>query len=66
MLWGLQDVRVAIKMGYLLKKAANRLWTYPRRKKLVALNKVEKGVGNIKTTLTSEIEKQRLEFTQPV
>jgi hypothetical protein len=45
-------------MGYLLKKAANRLRTYSRRKKLVALNKVEKGVGNLRTTLTPEIEKQ--------
>jgi hypothetical protein len=64
--WGLQDVRDAIKMGYLLKKAANRLWTYLRRKKLAALNKDEKGVGDMKTILTPEIEKHSLEFTQPV
>lgn len=63
---GTQDFRDAIKMSDLLKKAANRLWIYPRRKKLVVLNKVEKGVGNIKTNLTPEIEKQSLEFARPV
>jgi hypothetical protein len=28
--------------GYLLRKAANREWKQPRRKKFVAVNKVEK------------------------
>jgi hypothetical protein len=32
-------------MGYLLRKAANRKWNHPRRKKFVAVNKNEKGVG---------------------
>jgi hypothetical protein len=29
---------------YLLRKAANREWNQPRRKKFVAINKDEKGV----------------------
>jgi hypothetical protein len=39
-------------LGYLLKKAANREWNQPRRKKFVAVNKDEKEVGDLKITLT--------------
>lgn len=53
-------------MGYLLRKAANREWKQPRRKKFVALNKDEKGDGDLKTTLTSELEMESLEFVQLV
>ena len=49
-------------MGYLLKKAANREWNQPRRKKFVAVNKDEKEVGDLKITLTSDMEMQSLEF----
>jgi hypothetical protein len=40
-----QDLGDARDMGYLLRKAANREWNQPRRKKFVAVNKDEKGVG---------------------
>jgi hypothetical protein len=43
-------------MSNLLRKAANRKWKQPRRKKFVAVNKDEKGVGDLKTTLTSNME----------
>ena len=36
------------------------------RKKFVAVNKDEKGVGDLKTTLTSAMEMQSLEFVQLV
>jgi hypothetical protein len=35
-------------MGYLLRKAANRWWKQPRRKNFDAVNKDEKGVGDLK------------------
>jgi hypothetical protein len=44
----------------------NRECNQPRRKKFVAVNKDEKGVGNLKTDLTSDMEMHRLEFTQLV
>jgi hypothetical protein len=47
-----------------LRKVVNRQWNQPRRKKFVAINKVEKGVGNLKTALTSDMEMQSLEFSQ--
>jgi hypothetical protein len=34
-------------MGYLLRKAANREWNPPRRKKSVVVNKDEKGVVDL-------------------
>ena len=40
--WRLKDVKDA--MVYMLRKAANREWNQPRRKKFVAVNKDEKGV----------------------
>ena len=62
--WRLQDVQDARAMGYLLKKAANREWNQPRRKKFDAVNRGKKGVGDLKTTLTSDLEMQSLEFAQ--
>jgi hypothetical protein len=53
-------------MGYLPWKAANREWKQPRRKQFVAVNKAEKGVGDLKTTLISAMEMQSLEFAQLV
>jgi hypothetical protein len=41
---------------YLLRKAANREWNQPRRKKSIAVNKDEKGVGDLKTAFTSDME----------
>jgi hypothetical protein len=38
----------------------------PRRKLFVAVNKDEKGVGDLKRALTSDMEMQRLEFAQLV
>ena len=49
-------------MGYMLRKAANREWNQPRRKQFVAVNKDEKGVGDLKTVLTSDMEMQILDF----
>jgi hypothetical protein len=42
--WRPQDVKDAKALGYLLRKAANREWNQPRRKKSVAVNKDKKGV----------------------
>jgi hypothetical protein len=39
-------------VDYLPKKAANREWNHPKRKKFVAINKDEKKSRNLKTTLT--------------
>ena len=43
-------------MGYMLRKAANREWNQPRRKQFVAVNKEEKGDGDLKTTMTSAMD----------
>jgi hypothetical protein len=43
-------------MCHLLRKAANRKWNQPRRKKFVAVNNDEKVVGDLKTALTSDIK----------
>ena len=64
--WSLQDVPDSRAVGYLLRKAANREWNQPRRKNFVAVNKDEKGVGDLKTTLKSAMVMQRLEFAQLV
>jgi len=40
--WRLQDVADPRVMGYLLRKAANREWNQPTRKKCVAVNKAER------------------------
>ena len=53
-------------MDYLLRKAANREWNQPRRKNFVAVNKDEKEVGDLKTTLKSAMVMQHLEFAQLV
>jgi hypothetical protein len=49
-------------VGYLLRKAANRVWNQPRGKKFVAVNKDKKGVGAVKIALTLAMEMQSLEF----
>ena len=53
-------------MGYLLRKASNREWNQPRRKNFVAVNKDEKGVGDLKRGLSLDMEMQRLEIVQLV
>jgi hypothetical protein len=53
-------------VGYLLRKAANRVCNQSTRKNFVALNKDEKRVGDLKTALTSDREMQNLEFAQLV
>ena len=45
-------------MGCLLRKAANREWNQTRRKKFVAVKKDAKGVGALKSALTSDMEMQ--------
>ena len=46
-------------MGYLPRKAANREWNEPKRRKCVAVNKAER-------SWTSDMETQSLEFVQLV
>jgi hypothetical protein len=53
-------------MGHLLRKAATRESNQLRRKNFLTVNIDEKGVGDLKTTLTSDMEMQSLEFTQLV
>jgi hypothetical protein len=52
--------------GVSAEVSANRKRKQPRRKKFVAVNKDKKGVGDLKTALTSAIEMQILEFAQLV
>jgi hypothetical protein len=40
--WRPQDVQDVTAMGYLLRKAANREWNQPRRKKFVVVNNDKK------------------------
>lgn len=54
--WRPKDVKDARATGYLLRKAANREWNRPRRKKFVIVNEDEKGVEDLKTALTSDME----------
>jgi hypothetical protein len=63
--WKPQDILDTRAVGYLLRKAANREWNQPRKKKCFAV-KGEKGVGNLKTALTSDLEMQSWEFAQLV
>ena len=51
-------------MGCLQRKAASREWEQPRKKKFAAVKKDEKGVGDLKTILTSDMEIQSLKFAQ--
>jgi hypothetical protein len=43
-------------VGYLLRKDAKREWNHHPKKKLVAVNKDGKGVVDLKTALTSNME----------
>ena len=40
--WRLKDVKDARAMGYMLRKAANREWNQPKRKKFVAETQIKK------------------------
>jgi hypothetical protein len=60
---GVQDARA---VRYILQQAANREWNQLRRKNFVAINKDEKGVGDLKTALTSDMEMQSLPCWFPV
>ena len=52
-------------MSNLLRKSANREWNQPREsKQFVAVNKDEKGVRDLNTTFTSDMEME--EFGQLV
>jgi hypothetical protein len=64
--WRPQDVQDSSAVSYLLRKTPNREWNQPRRKQFVIVNKDEKGVGNLKTALTSDMEMQSLEFAHLV
>jgi hypothetical protein len=64
--WRPQDVKDARAVGYLLRKAANREWNQPKRMMFVIVKKDEKGVEDLKTSLTSVTSMQSLEFVQLV
>jgi hypothetical protein len=53
-------------LRYLLRNAANREWDQRRRKNFVAIKKDEKGGGDLKTALPSDMEMQTLEFAKLV
>ena len=53
-------------VDYLMRKASNREWNQPKRKKFFAITKDERWDGDLKTVLTSAIEMQNLEFAQLV
>ena len=52
-------------MGYLLKKVANRDWASPRERTVLQSAKIKR-IGDLKSTLTSDMEMQSLEFSQLV
>jgi hypothetical protein len=52
-------------MGYLPRKAANKKWNQPKRKKFVAVNKDE-SIRNLQSSLALDMEMQSLEFTYMV
>ena len=60
--WRPKNIKDVRAMGYLLKTAANRKKNLPRRKKFIVVNKDEKGVGDLKTALIPDKERQSLEF----
>ena len=64
--WRPHNIKDARATEYLLRKANNREWNQPRRKKFVAVNKDVKAVGDVKIALTSDINMQNLEFSQLV
>ena len=51
---------------YLTESISQWGWNQSKRKKFAAVNKDEKGVGDLKTALTSDMEMQSLEFAQLV
>ena len=70
--WIPQDVRDARAVGFLLGKAVNREWSQPKRTKFVVVEcqicqqqstRME-GVGDLKSTLTSDMETRSLEFAR--
>jgi len=64
--WRPQDVQDA-RAGLSAKDTAtNRKWNQPRRKKFVTVHKNEGGVGDLKTTLISDMETQSSEYAQLV
>ena len=60
-----QDVRDDRDMGYLPRKAAIREWNQPKRKSVWQSTKL-KGVGELKSFLTSDMEIQSLKCAQLV
>jgi hypothetical protein len=53
-------------VGYLPRRATNKVWNQPRKKKFVSVSKDDKVLRDLKITLTSDMEMQRLEFAQLV
>jgi hypothetical protein len=58
--WQPQEVRDARVIGYLLRRAANS-GTSPRERSVLQSTKL-KGVGDLRSALTSVMEMQSLEF----
>jgi hypothetical protein len=63
--WRPQDVRDARVMGYLPRIADNREWNQPRETSVLQSTNL-KGLGDLKSALTSDTEMESLEFAQLV
>ena len=63
--WRPQDVRDARALGYLLKKAANTGPNHPKKNSVLHSASM-KGVGDLKSVLTSYMKMQSLESVQLV
>ena len=62
--WRHQDIQDARNVDYLLSKAANREWKQTKR--IVLQSTKMKGVGDLKSTLTTDMMIQSLELAQLV
>ena len=63
--WRPQDVRDARALGYLLKRAANTGPNHPKKNSVLHSASM-KGVGDLKSVLTSYMKMQNLESVQLV
>ena len=63
--WRSQDGGDARAVGSLPRRAADRSGTSPRERSVLQSTKL-KGVGDLRSILTSDMEMQSLEFAQPV
>jgi hypothetical protein len=64
--WRHQGIQVARALGHLLRRTAKKKMEPAQDKEVLAVNKDGKGVGDLKTTWTSDTKMQSLEFAQLV